>query len=101
MSRIPNPPPLLTSEPGSFARRTFEVRIPRIIDDTIRANAFPREIVAALRALHDEIVKGEIAPLHEDAPDRAFWDAQSRPYVGWSWLDVPWYWAESFFYRRM
>lgn len=98
---LPLPPPILTSEPGSFARRTFEVRIPRIIDDTILDNDFPAEIAGALRALHDEIVSGTIEPLKENAPDRPFWDAHARNYVGRSWLDVPWYWAESFFYRRL
>ncbi len=95
------PPPILTSEPGSFARRTFEVRIPRIIEDTIAAEDFPAEIVQALRALRAEILDGTIQPLREEAPDKAFWDAHARGYVGRTWLDVPWYWAESFFYRRV
>ncbi len=64
-----HPPPILTSEPGSFARRTFEVRIPKIVLDTIHANDFPPEIVTALSALRQEILTGVIQPLHEDAPD--------------------------------
>ncbi len=91
----------MTSEPGSFARRTFQVRVPKIILDTIEANDFPPDIVRALQALRDEILHGVIAPLREDAPDRAFWDDATRPFVGNSWLDVPWYWAESYLYRRM
>jgi hypothetical protein len=95
------PPPILTSEPGSFARRTFEVRIPRIIEDTIAAEDFPSDIVAALLDLRAEILHGVIAPLPPEAPDKAFWDAHSDSYFGRSWLDVPWYWAESYFYRRV
>lgn len=95
------PPPFLTSEPGSFARRTFEERIPRIIEETIAANDFPSEIAQALVALRSEILNGVIAPLREDAPDQAFWEAHSQDKLGRSWLDVPWYWAESFFYRRV
>ena len=34
-------------------------------------------------------------------PTAPFWDAVSAPYIGRSWLDVPWYWAEAFFYRRV
>ncbi len=95
------PPPILTSEPGSFARRTFEVRIPRIIEDTIAAENFPPDIVAALLDLRAEILGGAIAPLPPEAPDKAFWDTHSDSYFGRSWLDVPWYWAESYFYRRV
>ncbi len=95
------PPPLLTSEPGSFARRTFEVRIPRIIQDTVAANDFPPEIKQSMQALYDEITGGVITPLRLDAPDKAFWDAHTRAYIGRSWLDAPWYWAESFFYRKV
>ena len=95
------PPPILTSEPDSFARRTFEVRVPRIILDVIGANDFPVEIVQALHALRDEILSGVIQPLRAPAPDAAFWEAHARPYLGKSWLTVPWYWAEAFLYRRI
>ncbi len=95
------PPPILTSESGSFARRTFEVRIPRIIQDTIAAEDFPPDIAAALYDLRAEIIQGRIQPLSPNAPDKAFWDAHSDSYIGRSWLDVPWYWAESYFYRRV
>ncbi len=95
------PPPLLTSEPGSFAYRTFKVRIPRIVEDTIEMNSFPGEIRSALEDLRTEIVNGVIRGLRETTPDKAFWDSVSRPYVGRTWLDVPWYWAEAFFYRRV
>src|SRR5512143_694414 len=90
------PPLILTSEQGSFARRTFEVRIPRIVKDTIAANDFPPEVVQALNALHDEITGGVITPLNQNTADRRFWDLASAQYIGKSWLEVPWYWAESF-----
>jgi hypothetical protein len=51
--------------------------------------------------MSDEIRRGVIAPLREETPDRSFWDEHSHDYIGRSWLDVPWYWAEAFFYRRM
>ncbi len=95
------PPPILTSEPGSFARRTFETRVPKIILDIIAANEFPPDIVTALHALRAEVLTGVIAPLRDAGPDRPFWDEHARPYLGRSWLDVPWYWAEAFLYRRV
>jgi hypothetical protein len=95
------PPVLQTSEPGSFARYTLEVRVPGILKETLALNAFPDDIRAALEDLHVELIGGVIRELREEAPDRAFWNAVSSPYFGRSWLDVPWYWAEAYFYRRL
>jgi len=95
------PPLLLTSEPGSFAQKTFQTRIPRIIDEVIAVNDYPLHIVDALRALRTEIVSGTVQLLREETEDREFWNAQARAYLGRTWLDLPWYWAEAFFYRRL
>ncbi len=95
------PPLLLTSEPGSFAHNTLKVRVPGILRETIALNAFPPHVNAALEELHVELTTGHIRGLREDAPDRVFWDAVSAPHLGKTWLDVPWYWAETFFYRRV
>jgi hypothetical protein len=95
------PPPLLTSEPGSFARETLQARVPRILHETLAQNAFPPEVRSAGEDLHAEITGGVIRLLREPSPDRVFWDRVSRPHVGRSWLEVPWFWAEAFFYRRL
>ncbi len=91
----------MTSDPGSFAQYTLTSRVPGILAETIAANEFPPEIVAALQALGHEIATGTIRPLQEEAPDADFWAASVAPYIGRSWLDVPWYWAEAYFYRRI
>ena len=95
------PPPILTSEPNSFAQRTFQVRIPRIVEETIELNSFPDDIRGALEELREEILDGRIRGLREKTPDKSFWDSVSRHYLGRTWLDVPWYWAEAYFYRRV
>lgn len=97
----PLPPLLHTSEAGSFAHRTLKVRVPAILRDTIAANDFPPAVLDRLNALHDEITGGVVQPLAEDAPDVAEWNRWSAPNFGRSWLDVPWYWAEAYFYRRI
>ncbi|MDI7276705.1 MAG: damage-control phosphatase ARMT1 family protein [Anaerolineae bacterium] len=97
----PVPPPLMTSEPGSFAEATIVRRKPQIIEGVLRDNEYPPEIQEALRALADEVLTGEIQPLAEPTPDRAEWDAQWCPYAGLTWRNVPWYFAEAFFYRRL
>jgi uncharacterized protein with ATP-grasp and redox domains len=92
---------ILTSEPGSFAHNTFKVRLPAILDETLALNSFPADIASRLVTLRDEITGGAVRLLAEDTPDRVFWDEAAGPQVGRSWLDVPWYWAEAYFYRRM
>lgn len=94
-------PPLLTSEPGSFAYTTLKVRIPRIIQETIQENDFPPDILTAMQDLYDEITRGKISALREETPDQSFWNEISCNYIGRTWLEVPWYWAETYFYRRV
>jgi hypothetical protein len=95
------PPLLMTSEVGSFAHSTLKVRVPAILRETMEINDFPAEITAGLEELYGELMSGRIRGLREDTVDRVFWDEVSEPYIGRTWLDVPWYWAEAFFYRRI
>ncbi len=95
------PPVILTSEPGSFAHDTLKRRVPDILRRTIAVNDFPPAVLRDLADLEQELVQGRIRLLREETPDRPLWDALARPYVGRSWLDVPWFWAEAYFYRRM
>ena len=95
------PPAIRTSDADSFARYTFMERVPGILRETLALNGFPDVSQRALEALHVEVTQGRVRELHEDAPDRTFWNAVSASHIGRSWLDVPWYWAEAFLYRRM
>ncbi len=95
------PPPLANSEAGSFAQYTMSVRVPRIAEETIAQNPFPPEIRMALAGLRAELLAGPVQPISEQAPDRAFWNTISAPYLGRPWLEAPWYWSEAYFYRRV
>jgi hypothetical protein len=95
------PPPLMTSDPGSFARATILERKPQIIRQVIQDNAYPEDILHALEALREEIAAQPMQPLHAPAADLAGWNAALGVYAGKTWLEVPWYFAETFFYRRL
>lgn len=95
------PPPIWTSELGSFAQHTLRVRLPAILRETLALNDFPPGIRADLEALHAELTGGTIRALQEAAPDAAFWRAVSAPCIGRPWLDAPFYWVEAYFYRRI
>lgn len=98
---IDRPPPLMTSEPGSFARSTIVERKPQIIHQVIVDNRYPPDIVAALEAFRREIATQPVQPLTEVAPDREFWNRKASAYHDRTWLEIPWYFAETYFYRRL
>ncbi|MFZ6028971.1 MAG: damage-control phosphatase ARMT1 family protein [Chloroflexota bacterium] len=91
----------MTSDPGSFARRTIVERKPQIIAQVLGDHAYPAEIVAALETLRQEIAGRPMQPLRENAPDVDFWNGELAAHTGKTWLEVPWYFAETFFYRKL
>jgi uncharacterized protein with ATP-grasp and redox domains len=91
----------MTSEPGSFARYTILERKPKIVQQVIESNNYSPDIVQALEALHEEIRSRPVQRLHERSPDAAFWNRALTRYAGKTWLEVPWYFAEAVFYRRL
>jgi DHA3 family macrolide efflux protein-like MFS transporter len=95
------PPLLMTSDPDSFARSTIVERKPHIIRQVIADNDYPPGIVAALDAFEAEIASQPIRPLSEEAPDVASWNDELAKYEGKTWLEVGWYFAEVYFYRRL
>jgi uncharacterized protein with ATP-grasp and redox domains len=92
----------LDATAGSFAHRTVKLRLPKILQETVRElPALPAEQRAACDALFAELTGGVLRGLTEHAPDRAAWDLACAPHLGHKWLDLPWYFAESYFYRRI
>jgi len=92
---------LMTSEPGSFAQKTILSRNPDIIDRAIAENNYPLFINERLGDLKDELLSGKIQPFSEDAPDVDEWNRLWARFKEKTWLDLPWYFAESYFYRRL
>jgi len=98
------PPPLLTSEPDSFAHKTIAIRKPAIAQTVLadHAGQYPPKIVEVLQNLRDELAQGRpVRPLETVAPDGESWRETWLPYQHRTWFDIPWYFAEVFFYRRL
>jgi len=92
---------LMTSEPGSFAQKTILYRKPSIIKEVISNNDYPSFIVKRLIRFKEEIEKGTVQPLTEKASDVKEWNENWIKFKGRTWLELPWYFAEAYFYRRL
>ncbi len=100
--RLSIPAPLRGAEPDSWARSTITVRFKEIARRMMAENDFPPRVIARLEALLAEIPLVSLHPLSDRAaPDAAAWDGYLEPYAGMNWLEVPWFLAEHYFYRRI
>lgn len=98
----PIPEPLRGSGGSSFTYESITRRLPEIANHMLAGNEFRPEVVAAVERLIKEIPAGQIRPLKEPgAPDAAEWAGYVAPYEGQNWLEVPWFFAETYFYRRI
>jgi hypothetical protein len=99
--KLSNPRPIMTSDPGSFAQSTIIERKPVIIQQVLHDNDYTPDTSKALYRLQEEIASGTMQPIREYAEDVDFWNFQLSIQPGQTWRDAPWYFAESFFYRRL
>lgn len=96
------PPPTYSNIPGTWAHSTVSKRLPDIAARVIEENQYPDEINEELSRLQEDINHQAIRPLLEQgAPDQVSWEGYIQPYLGKSWLEVPWFFVEHYFYRRI
>jgi uncharacterized protein with ATP-grasp and redox domains len=91
----------MTSEPKSFAGKTMKTYKPQILQRIIERNNFPLQVVKRLNSLGEELLNNKVKPLTEKAIDVEQWNSVWRKYKDRTWFDIPWYFAESFFFRRI
>ncbi len=94
--------PLYGADPGSFAYETMVRRLPEIGQRTLAEGSFSPQAAQRLSALFADLPAGRIRPLLDrHAPDWAGWQAQIERYQGQTWLEAPWFFCETYFYRRL
>ncbi|WPB95432.1 damage-control phosphatase ARMT1 family protein [Streptomyces malaysiensis] len=101
MSDTVDAPVIRSDEPGSFSRSVLAERHPALIEKVCDAFPYGPGQHRALDALRDNAAEGTIAPLPPTAYDHDRWAVWGREHFGRSWFDVPFLWAESYFYRRL
>ncbi|MBG0787019.1 MAG: protein-glutamate O-methyltransferase family protein [Anaerolineaceae bacterium] len=95
------PPVIMTSEKGTFARQTIEELKANIVDRVLADFDYTSQIREALLELRSSLTQGTIQPLQEITSDKPIWDEDIQPWLGKSWLAIPWLLAETYFYRRL
>lgn len=96
------PAPLQGSDDGSFAQYTVETRLPDLLRRTLQTADLPAPARAHLQALQAEIPDGWIRAVDDPAaPDADDWTVYVSAVRGRTWRSVPWFFAETYFYRRI
>jgi uncharacterized protein with ATP-grasp and redox domains len=96
------PPPIYSTAPGTWAHSTVSRRFPAIARRVLEENHYSPAIRDDFSRLIDEIGSGVIRYLRDgQAPDSSRWEGYIHPYSGQNWLEVPWFFAEHYFYRRI
>ncbi|RCG31031.1 protein-glutamate O-methyltransferase family protein [Sphaerisporangium album] len=101
MPETTDAPPILGNVPGSYALGVFRERHPALLRQVRDALPYTPDRHRALDLLEDEVARDVIAPLDRSAHDHALWDEGGREMFGRRWVDVPFLWAESYFYRKI
>lgn len=91
------PPELRNNDPQGFAWGVWHDRTPRLLAQIADAHPYDATQRGSLAALWKEIESGTIQPLPAGARDAAEWET----HLGERWLDAPYLWSESYFYRRL
>jgi hypothetical protein len=98
---MPRQAPVIISSDSPFASDVFVKRHPALIDRLMEAWPYGPEQRRALAELAEENVAGVIQPLPDGAVDAEQWKSWGAEFYGQRWTEVPFLWAESFFYRRL
>ncbi len=98
----PLPEPLRANEVGTFTEDSVVRRLPEIARRTLAENHLDPARSRNLEALAKEIGSGRVTVVDEPAAaDAAAWLEYVQPYLGMSWIDAPWFFVETYFYRRV
>ena len=99
---IAPPPPLRGADEGSFAHHSVVERLPVILRRVLDENNVPPSVVTALNQLVGEIPATPLHPIDDPgAGDTSDWNRYVANLDGDDWLDAPWFFVETYFYRRI
>jgi uncharacterized protein with ATP-grasp and redox domains len=96
------PPPIYSNQPGTWANSTVVKRWPDTAQKVLEDNDYSSQIKENLLELINDIPHQPIRQLKDHhAPDWDDWSSYIGPRDGKDWLEVPWFFGEHYFYRRI
>lgn len=95
------PAPQMMSEANHFAYFTLTKRMPAIVQRVISENEFCTEIVQKLEILSQELPEKTVSYVTDEGQDVTDWERYLQPMIGKRWIEIPWFFAEAYFYRRI
>ena len=103
LPRAALPEPLRGSDRDeTFPYHTLSTRLPGIVRQVLANHDWHAEARQGLQALADGMPLGRLRPLEDrDAPDAAAWERDLATSLGQTWLEAPWFVAETYFFRRI
>ena len=90
---------VITTAAG-FPRSVLRDRHPEILAKVLGGVPYSTDVQGAVNGLLKEL-EGPIQPLSDTGFDAAQWAEWAAPYLGKSWYEVPFLWAENYFYRKL
>ena len=101
MPKLPVPSPLRGLD-TEYTKDSIVRRLTEILQRTLIENELPKTAVTKLNALLNSIPNGKIRYLPDHlAPELDIWQADIQPYLGQNWLEAPWFFVETYFYRQI
>ncbi|MFB2770922.1 damage-control phosphatase ARMT1 family protein [Pelatocladus sp. BLCC-F211] len=98
--KLPLPESLVGSEIGTFTEFTVTQRMPGIARRVIVENNFAPSINQSLENLANQLPSGYLLAFEDDTGiDVINWQKYLEPYKEQRWIDIPWFFAETYFYR--
>lgn len=90
----------MTGKSDSFAHYTMTNRLPAILQTVLNdyEGLYPPPIVEAVQDLRRSLLENRPIP---GPPDNAGWTAAWQSYQDRHWLDLPWFFAETYLYRLL
>eukprot|EP00741_Cyanophora_paradoxa_P005328 tig00000880_g5167.t1 len=106
-SLAPGPlPEPLRARDGGFTQESVFVRLPAILERLLKENPqYSAEVVSHIRQIEAEILgtagEGVRFVRADGGPDLEEWREWVEPHEGRPWSEVPWFFAETYMYRRI
>lgn len=99
--RLPVPTPLRGID-TDYTKHSIAQRLRKILQRALTENHLPETAVTQLTTLLKSLPQGTITQLPNHlAPDLDAWQADIEPFLGQNWLEIPWFFVETYFYRRI